>query len=151
LAPAARWFWTFELGASGAAATVAAFVVASVLPDDHAWLRTVERLAPFAILVGAVVMTAVVPALRARRWRWRLDDVELDLRHGVLIDTRTVIPVARIQHVDVRRTVWAQLAGVSSVVVHTAAGATEIPALTDADAGLVRDRIAGLIRTPDDD
>jgi membrane protein YdbS with pleckstrin-like domain len=131
--------------------TVAAFVLAGVLPEDHAWLRTAQDVVPFLVLVGAVLATAIVPALRARRWRWRLDDVELDLRHGVLTDTRTIIPVARIQHVDVRRTAFAQLAGVSSVVVHTAAGATEIPALTTADAGLVRDRIAGLIRTPDDD
>lgn len=151
LAPAARWFWTFEQGASGAGLTVAAFFLANVLPDDREWLRTLEDVVPVVILVASIVATAIVPALRARRWRWRLDDLELDLRHGVLTDTRTVIPVARIQHVDVRRTIWAQLAGVSAVVVHTAAGATEIPALTELDAAIVRDRIAGLIRTPDDD
>lgn len=151
LAPAARWFWTLELGASGAGVTVAAFFVASVLPDRQEWVRTLEDVVPFVVLLVSVVMVAVVPTLRARRWRWRLDDVELDLRHGVVTDTRTVIPVARIQHVDVRRTLPAQVAGVASVVVHTAAGTTEIPALTEGDAALVRDRIAGLIRTPDDD
>jgi membrane protein YdbS with pleckstrin-like domain len=36
------------------------------------------------------------------------------------------------------------------VIVHTAAGATEIPVLPDAEAAHVRDRIAGLIRRPDD-
>lgn len=126
-------------------------MVASVLPDDHAWLRTLADVVPPLVLVASLLAAALVPTLQVRRWRWRLDDVELDLRHGVLTDTRTIIPVARIQHVDVRRSVWAQAVGVSSVVVHTAAGATEIPALTEADAGLVRDRIAGLIRTPDDD
>lgn len=103
------------------------------------------------MLAAALVLTLTVPALRARRWRWRLDDVELDLRHGVLTDVRTIVPVARIQHVDVRRTILAQMAGVASVVVHTAAGATELPALTEHDAALVRDRLAGLIRTPDDE
>jgi membrane protein YdbS with pleckstrin-like domain len=37
------------------------------------------------------------------------------------------------------------------VVVHTAAGTTEIPALTERDAASIRDRLAGLIRTPDDE
>ncbi|HET6508717.1 MAG TPA: PH domain-containing protein [Baekduia sp.] len=92
-----------------------------------------------------------MPTLWARRWRWRLDDEELDLRHGLLTDVRTIVPVARIQHVDVRRTLWAQMAGVASVVVHTAAGKTELPALTEHDAARVRDRLAGLIRTPDDE
>jgi len=131
--------------------TVGAFLIASVLPDRHAWLNTVKDVAPFAILAASILAAAIVPALRVRRWRWRLDDVELDLRHGILTDTRTIIPVARIQHVDVRRTLIAQAAQVASVVVHTAAGQTEIPAMTEADAALVRDRIAGLIRTPDDD
>jgi membrane protein YdbS with pleckstrin-like domain len=106
---------------------------------------------PWVALAATIVLTLAVPTLRARRWRWRLDEDELDLRHGVLTDVRTIVPVARIQHVDVRRTVWAQMAGVASVVVHTAAGTTEIPALTEHDAALVRDRLAGLIRTPDDE
>jgi membrane protein YdbS with pleckstrin-like domain len=65
-------------------------------------------------------------------------------------DLRTIVPVARIQHVDIRRSLWAQIVGVAAVVVHTAAGTTEIPALTESEAALVRDRLAGLIRTPDD-
>lgn len=151
LAPAARWFWTLEVGASGAAATVAAFLVGSALSGQDGVWRTLGVVLPWAALVLAVLLTLTFPTLSARRWRWRLDDAELDLRHGVLTDVRTIVPVARIQHVDVRRSIWAQMAGVASVVVHTAAGTTEIPALTEHDAALVRDRLAGLIRTPDDE
>lgn len=103
------------------------------------------------MLLGALVAAFVVPTLRYRRWRWRLDDEELDLRHGVLTDVRTIVPVARIQHVDVRRSAWAQVVGVAAVVVHTAAGTTEIPALEQHVAADVRDRLAGLIRVPDDE
>jgi membrane protein YdbS with pleckstrin-like domain len=125
--------------------------VGSALADQDGGWHTLGTVVPWVALVAAIVLTLTVPTLRARRWRWRLDDVELDLRHGVLTDVRTIVPVARIQHVDVRRSVWAQMAGVASVVVHTAAGTTEIPALTEHDAALVRDRLAGLIRTPDDE
>lgn len=130
---------------------MAAFFVGHALDGQHGAWHTVGVLLPWLALAIAIVLTLVVPTLRARRWRWRLDDAELDLRHGVLTDVRTIVPVARIQHVDVRRSALAQLAGVAAVVVHTAAGTTEIPALTDHDAALVRDRLAGLIRTPDDE
>jgi membrane protein YdbS with pleckstrin-like domain len=102
------------------------------------------------MLLIALVAVLVVPTLRWRRWRWRLDEDELDLRRGALTEIRTIVPVARIQHVDVKRSFSAQLVGVAAVVVHTAAGATQIPALPDGEAALVRDRLAGLIRTPDE-
>jgi membrane protein YdbS with pleckstrin-like domain len=151
LAPAAQALWTLEILSSGLLATLVAFVLRSVLTDQDGVLHTLGVFGPWAILLGVAVAAAVVPALRAKRWRWRLDDQELDLRHGVITDVRTIVPVARIQHVDVRRSGWAQVVGVAAVVVHTAAGTTEIPALSDGEAALVRDRLAGLIRTPDDD
>jgi membrane protein YdbS with pleckstrin-like domain len=151
LAPAARALWTLEILAGGLVATVVAFAARGVLTDQDGLLHALGVALPWLILAGTLGGAAVVPALLTRRWRWRLDDEELDLRHGVITQVRTIVPVARIQHVDVRRSPWAQLAGVAAVVVHTAAGTTEIPALTETDATLVRDRIAGLIRTPDDD
>jgi membrane protein YdbS with pleckstrin-like domain len=152
LAPAARTIWTLELAVMGAIASLIAMVAGRILRDHQdGGLQSLGTALPWIVLVGAVLNAAIVPTLRARRWRWRLDDEELDLRHGVITDIRTIVPVARIQHVDVRRSVWSQLAGTAAVVVHTAAGTTEIPALTEADAATIRDRLAGLIRTPDDD
>jgi uncharacterized protein len=152
LAPAARAIWTVEMVASTAAATVAAALAGSAITDhSHGGWHTFGSVLPFAVAILGVLLAATVPTLRVRRWRWRLDDDELDLRRGVIVDTRTIVPLTRIQHVDIRRTFWSQLFGVASVVVHTAAGTTEIPLLPEATAATVRDRIAGLIRTPDDE
>jgi membrane protein YdbS with pleckstrin-like domain len=57
--------------------------------------------------------------------------------------------MVRVQHVDTRRTVLSRLFGLAAVVFHTAAGANEIPALREADAAAIRDRIADLARTPE--
>ncbi len=150
LAPAARALWTLEILGGGLIAIFVAFVVAGPLRDQDGLLHTLGVIGPWLILLGTVVAAVVVPALRLARWRWRLDDDELDLRHGTITEIRTIVPVARIQHVDLRRSLWAQLVGTAAVVVHTAAGTTEIPALSDGEAALVRDRLAGLIRTPDE-
>jgi membrane protein YdbS with pleckstrin-like domain len=150
LAPAARGLWTLEILGGGVVAILIAFVVRGPLRDQDGLLHVLGTVGPWLVLFGTVAAAIAIPALRVARWRWRLDDDELDLRHGTLTEIRTIVPVARIQHVDVRRSLWAQLVGTAAVVVHTAAGTTEIPALTDSEAALVRDRLAGLIRTPDD-
>ena len=101
-------------------------------------------------VVVAALGVLVVPQLRWRRWRWAVRTEEIDLRHGTLSEIRTIVPMARVQHVDVRRSFLAQRAGTADVVVHTAAGATTIPMLPEAAAVEVRDRIADLARTPDE-
>lgn len=153
LAPAARTIWTLELVGSGIGALVAAVIAGRILRHHNAdgALHTIGALLPWIVLAMAIVFAATVPTLRLRRWRWHLDDDELDLRRGIVTEVRTIVPVARIQHVDVRRTFWSQMFGVADVIVHTAAGTTEIPTLPEHDAATVRDRLAGLIRTPDDE
>jgi len=82
-------------------------------------------------------------ALRAR-------EDEVDLQHGVLVKTRQLIPMSRIQHVDTRRGPLQQRFGLSSVVFFTAAGSMEIPALSQEHAADVRNRIAALAKVHDD-
>lgn len=103
-----------------------------------------------AAVIVALVGVFAVPQLRWRRWRWELRDEEIDLRHGAVTEIRTIVPMARVQHVDVRRSLVAQNFGMADVVIHTAAGETKLPMLSEADAVEVRDRIADLARSPDD-
>ena len=107
---------------------------------------------PVAATALGAIGVLVVPALTVRRWRWALRDEELDLRHGVVTTQRTVVPMARIDHVETTRGFLAQNTfGVASLTVHTAAGATTVPALPTQVADGLRDRIAHLARTPDVD
>ena len=92
--------------------------------------------------------TAVVPELRWRRWRWEVREHEIDLQRGILVVRRTLIPMARVQHVETERGVIGQALGLSTVEIHTAAGSHEIPLLRDGDAGRSA-RIAELARTDD--
>jgi membrane protein YdbS with pleckstrin-like domain len=126
---------------------VAASAVAATAGGLPGWVRILGWLVAAAVVAAGVL---VAPQLRWRRWRWELSDEELDLRHGTVTVVRTLVPIARVQHVDTERTVVSQLFGLAAVRVHTAAGATKIPALTEGDAGRVRDRIAALARVPDE-
>jgi hypothetical protein len=103
-----------------------------------------------AALLVAGVGSVPLPFIRWRRWRYEVREEELDLLRGALVVTRTLIPMTRVQHVDTRRTVISDLFELRAVVVHTAAGSHEIPALRPGEAAAIRDRIAHLARTPDD-
>jgi uncharacterized protein len=144
LAPAARRLWRLQGGMS-VLVLLAAAVAVNAATDG-----TAATLAWLGALVAAVAVVGVAPELRWRRWRWEVREHEIDIRRGTVAVTRTLVPMLRVQHVDTRRDLLQQWLGLATVVFHTAAGANEIPALTVAEAGTVRDRIAELARTADE-
>jgi len=144
LAPAARWLWRLEGVMPAIAALIGAGVLQGTVGGTLALLGWVA-----AVAIGAVSVVAV-PELRWRRWRWEVREHEIDIRRGTIAVTRTLVPMLRVQHVDTKRDLLQQWLGLATVVFHTAAGANQIPALSVAEAGRVRDRIAALARTADE-
>ncbi|MFO7893736.1 MAG: PH domain-containing protein [Longimicrobiales bacterium] len=61
-------------------------------------------------------------------FRYRLDDDELIIDSGVLSRRRRVIPLARIQNVDLKRSALERLAGVAELRLETASGGGETEA-----------------------
>jgi uncharacterized protein len=139
LSPGARWVW----GARQALVWAVLLVLALVFGDrlwSGLWLLA---------LLGLLVLPAAVSVIRWRRWRWDVGDDGIDIRHGTLTERRTLIPWIRVQHVDTRRGVVEQLFNLATVVVHTAAGAHEIPLLDAREAELLRERIGAGARRDD--
>jgi uncharacterized protein len=144
LAPAARKLWRAEGLVTAAGALIAAGILQAAVGG------TIALLGWAAAVLAGVVAVVVVPELRWRRWRWEVREQEIDIRHGTVAVTRTLVPMLRVQHVDTKRDLLQQALGLATVVFHTAAGANEIPALTVTEAAQVRDRIAELARTADE-
>jgi membrane protein YdbS with pleckstrin-like domain len=144
LSPVARWVWALQQFAFWGLAVMVGVVVAANVEFGGAWLWGLP-------LVALVLAVAVVPALRWRRWRWDIRDEGIDIQHGTLAVSRTLVPWIRVQHVDTRRGVFEQMFGLSTVVVHTAAGGHTIPLLPAGDAEQLRERIAGLARTDEEE
>jgi hypothetical protein len=96
-----------------------------------------------------VAGTWLIPRLRWSRWRWDVRDEGIDIQHGAITVRRTLVPWLRVQHVDTRRGLFEQSFGLSTVVVHTAAGSHTIPLLPEPEAEALRERIAGLAGTED--
>jgi membrane protein YdbS with pleckstrin-like domain len=141
LAPAARWAWRLSWAGGCIVAMAVLGMAGGGLPGS--WQTAGMIVLAVALLAG----TPLVPELRWRRWRWEVREHEIDLQRGILVVRRTLIPMARVQHVETERGVIGQALGLATVEIHTAAGSHEIPLLTDRDAGMLRARIAELART----
>ena len=103
-----------------------------------------------AVLALAGVVVGVVPELRWRRWRYEIRPDEVDLQRGIFWISRTLVPLARIQHVDTRQGPLQRRFGLSTVVLYTAAGPNQIPELSTPVAERARDHIAELTREHDE-
>ncbi len=150
LDPRAKVLWRIT-GTLGALPLLAAGAFAS-----WASLRVVEvplllAVVPFLAALGlVVVLAAVVPDLRWRRWRYEIREDEVDLQRGIVWVSRTLVPLARIQHVDTQSGPLQRRFGLATVVFFTAAGPNQIPELSAPVAAQVRDRIAELTREQDE-
>jgi len=92
-----------------------------------------------AVLVGiwaaeAIVWIGWLPPLRQKRWHYEIRAEEIEIQHGVWSTTWTLIPMNRIQHVDVRQGPLLKRYRLASVVIFTAATVHEIPALSESEA-----------------
>lgn len=134
------------------AATFVSVLALVALAVDLSTLR--ETPVPAGLVPGLVILLglAVVAWLPRRRWRawaYREGDEELDIRHGRLIRVRTLVPFARVQHIDVSEGPVERAFGLATLILHTAgtrAAAVPLPGLTRDQADRMRDRIRLKIR-----
>lgn len=91
-----------------------------------------------------VIFVFIIPPIRWRRWRFEVTESEIDLKRGVWIEKRTLIPMTRVQHVDTEQGPLLRRYKLAVVSISTAATTHRIPALTIEDAEALRDKIAEL-------
>ncbi len=91
-----------------------------------------------------LLLALLVPPLAYARWRYRVTDDLLLMRYGILWHEERLIPVRRMQHVDLMRGPIERLFGLATLVVFTAGNegsAFRVPGLAVRTAEAMRDRI----------
>lgn len=99
-------------------------VLVAVAPAALAVALEVWPVGLAVLVAGGGAGAAFGRALWARR-TWQLDARSLELRHGVIVHRASSIPYTRIQQIDVERGPIERLAGLSQLVVRTAAATTD--------------------------
>lgn len=139
-------YWRLRLATTLVPAAVVATGVL-LLVDVAGGFRIAGAAVAWAVALGVVV---VVPPIRRRIWWYAIGDEEVDLHEGLVVVTRTVVPMVRVQHVDLHRGPLSTRLGLAEIELHTAAGSVTIPALDRDEAERIRARVSVLARTPDD-
>lgn len=106
-------------------------------------------LPPVILLIGIAVVV-IAPQRIYRRLQYRLTERRLQVLRGWLFHVDTVVPLVRVQHIDVTRGPLDKLFGTASLVVHTAGTHNSIvglPGLSPDRAAEIRDIIREHVRT----
>lgn len=99
------------------------------------------------ILFGVLSIVFLVPG-RWRRWGYAFTDRELHVASGWLTRVHTVVPVSRVQHIDVSQGPIERSAGVATLSLHTAGTENSLvvlPGISRRRAEDIRDAIRARI------
>ncbi len=132
-------------------AVVAALVVLAVAGVAEAVLYGQDW--PNGIVAGIAILIAlwlivVAPPRRFAHWGFALDERELHIAHGWLTRVHTIVPIGRVQHIDLTQGPIERGCGVATLVLHTAGtdhSLVTVPGLAREQAEAVRDRIRSAI------
>jgi membrane protein YdbS with pleckstrin-like domain len=105
-----------------------------------------------AAALGGLALGGLVGLRRHRRIGWKLDAGGFATRRGGLWRTETLVPVSRVQHLDLERGPLERRLGLATLVVHTAGtrmAAVKLPLLALDDAEALRAHLARQVETDD--
>jgi uncharacterized protein len=126
--------------------TIAAVIFDQMILPRFPLYGLPSTLVPLLGLISVVV----APQRIYRRLRYRLTDRLLQVVRGWLFHTDTVVPLVRVQHLDVVRGPLDKLFGTANLVVHTAGthnSIVSVPGLAPERAAEIRDIIREHVRT----
>ncbi len=124
------------------------FVVSHFLGPYPIWISYI--LGGIALLSG-VFLIGVIPSIRMRYWCYEIRDHEVDIQYGIIVIRRSLIPMARIQHVDTEQGPILRYFKLATLSISTAGTTHKIPALKMDRALSLRDQISTLARMSDED
>jgi len=104
---------------------------------------------PLVVLALGLLATLVLPRRRYRRWGYKEGEDELEIRRGMVMRVRTIVPFGRVQHIDVAQGPIQRPFGLATLILHTAGtqgAAVPLPGLDHSAAEAMRDRIRAKIR-----
>jgi len=116
-------------------------------------LALLDRAMPHGLILGVAVLPAfwiagIAPKRRWRAWGYRAGESDLELAHGVWTQVRTLVPLDRVQHIDISQGPLERAFAVCRLVLHTAGTAHSLvvlPGLSRATAERMRDEIRARI------
>jgi membrane protein YdbS with pleckstrin-like domain len=129
---------------------VVLWIAASVIDQLLLGESELYGLPSIALPIVAVISLSTAPQRIYARLRYRVTERFLQVMRGWLFHTDTIVPLVRVQHLDVTRGPLDKMFGTATLVVHTAGTHNSIvtlPGLSPERAAEIRDAIREHVRT----
>ncbi len=144
LDPRVRKIWAIRYGIwTFIAFAVSAFrEISAYLSGSESWLIP-GATTGLVVLIGTGA-TIAIPHFRYRYWSYELAENELRLIRGVITRVFTIVPLRRVQHLDVSQNVFEREFELGKLVVYTAGtqgNRVVVPGLPIEEARSLRDRL----------
>ena len=99
------------------------------------------------LLVLRVVLLFWYPARSYKSWGYRIDGKVLETKHGIWFRIHQLLPLSRLQHVDLHSGPIERSFGLASLLLHTAGtqhASIVVPGLDAREAGRLRDELVAI-------
>ena len=143
----------------GALLHAAGTAVGFAIPAAIVMAALADQLGGYALMAGLVagallglLLGGAIGLRRHRRMGWKLDQDGFATRRGGLWRSETLVPVSRVQHLDLERGPLERQLGLATLVVHTAGtrmAAVKLPLLALDDAEALRNHLARQVEADD--
>ncbi len=149
LAPEVRTIWGLQLMTGSVLVSIILFVV------DLLWLPVHLLFVGFpaaVTLFGGLLGAMLLPSLYYRRWRFLILESDIVIQRGIIVQTITFVPLARVQHIEISRSLWERLFALATLVIFTAGtrkADVRIPGLDTSFALSLRDYIRSRLTASD--
>ena len=123
----------------------------AVLVAERTWLQMFVP-PPLASGPAAILLALgafILPKRRYRSWGYRMDEEELHVQHGLWTRVHTIVPFARVQHIDLAQGPIERNFGVATLILNTAGtrnSAVALPGVDHEEALRMRDAIRAKMR-----
>lgn len=146
LEPGQRWVMLILNAIPSLMLAAGGFGLGKLLEDQLGWPWW-----PSFVILGLIALWGGTgaPIRRFRAWGWALADDELHVAYGVWTQVHTVVPLTRVQHIDVAQGPLQRAFGVATLIVHTAGTAhatVSLPGISRATAEELRDVVRTHVR-----
>ena len=146
------FLWLMRIHAAIAAVVLllAAGVAEFVLHEQAAPVPRGAVVLPLLVILAWFVFVA--PGRRYRAWGYAMDAEELQVQRGIMTQTHSIVPLDRVQHIDLAQGPLERALGICRLILHTAGtlhSQVVLPGLTRPAAEAMRDEIRARIRLAD--
>ncbi|MCA1749253.1 MAG: PH domain-containing protein [Parasphingopyxis sp.] len=141
LDPRQKWVIRIHTALIGLVPAAALGIADLVLATEIPWQYGAVSL---AVVLLYLIAVTVFPGRRYRRWGYQMGEEAIRIVSGWIFRKDTVVPFARVQHIDVSRGPIERMFGVATLTLHTAGSynsTVALPGLAIDDANRMREEI----------